>query len=180
MTDNTASLHSLLVSFFEVLAMHRITTVEVRKFLRLLQPNSSATKGEVYKNPVETQSTILVCSWLTVLVLLFSELLHSGTSSQLLCSLLRVLKSGIDPPNVEFDMRRSGTASVHIPSFGSRSWPPANGYTFLCWMYFCTPLSGEPSSSMEVDVFSFEADEQRSIAATVISRGKSWKLTGRA
>ena len=93
-------------------------------------------------------------------------------SSQLLCSLLRVMHNGIDPPNVEFDMRRTGTASVHLPSFGSRSWPPANGYTFMCWLFFCTPLTAGSTASAEVDLFSFEADEQRSIASMIIVGGQ--------
>ena len=46
MTNQSCPLHPLMVSFFEVLAMHRITTVEVQKFLQLLKPPETTLRGE--------------------------------------------------------------------------------------------------------------------------------------
>ncbi|KNC56444.1 WD repeat and FYVE domain-containing protein 3 [Thecamonas trahens ATCC 50062] len=41
-----------------------------------------------------------------------------------------------DPPFVNFDLRhKPGFAGLHMPSLGSRSWPPATGYTFGTWLY---------------------------------------------
>ncbi|XP_065861076.1 protein SPIRRIG-like [Euphorbia lathyris] len=38
-------------------------------------------------------------------------------------------------PFVEMDMRKIGHASVQV-SLGERSWPPAAGYSFVCWFKF--------------------------------------------
>ena len=52
-------------------------------------------------------------------------------------------------PFVEMDMSRIGHASVQV-SLGARSWPPAAGYSFVCWFQyrnFLTSLSKETDSS---------------------------------
>jgi hypothetical protein len=38
-------------------------------------------------------------------------------------------------PFVEMDMSKNGHASVQV-SLGERSWPPAAGYSFVCWFQF--------------------------------------------
>ncbi|KAJ8899292.1 hypothetical protein K2173_018266 [Erythroxylum novogranatense] len=38
-------------------------------------------------------------------------------------------------PFVEMDMSKSGHASIQV-SLGERSWPPAAGYSFVCWFQF--------------------------------------------
>ncbi|XWS76343.1 hypothetical protein CRYUN_Cryun01aG0168100 [Craigia yunnanensis] len=38
-------------------------------------------------------------------------------------------------PYVEMEMRKVGHASVQV-SLGERSWPPAAGYSFVCWFQF--------------------------------------------
>ncbi|WCJ21211.1 Beige/BEACH domain WD domain G-beta repeat protein [Euphorbia peplus] len=38
-------------------------------------------------------------------------------------------------PFVEMDMRKMGHASVQV-SLGERTWPPAAGYSFVCWFKF--------------------------------------------
>ncbi|CAA0393295.1 unnamed protein product [Arabidopsis thaliana] len=38
-------------------------------------------------------------------------------------------------PFVEMDMSKTGHASVQV-SLGERSWPPAAGYSFVCWVQF--------------------------------------------
>ncbi|KAL1216555.1 Protein SPIRRIG [Cardamine amara subsp. amara] len=38
-------------------------------------------------------------------------------------------------PFVEMDMSKTGHASVQV-SLGERSWPPAAGYSFVCWFQF--------------------------------------------
>ncbi|XP_024932828.3 protein SPIRRIG isoform X2 [Ziziphus jujuba] len=38
-------------------------------------------------------------------------------------------------PFIEMDMRKTGHASVQV-SLGERSWPPAAGYSFICWFQF--------------------------------------------
>lgn len=38
-------------------------------------------------------------------------------------------------PFVEMDMSKIGHASIQVP-LGERSWPPAAGYSFVCWFQF--------------------------------------------
>lgn len=38
-------------------------------------------------------------------------------------------------PFLEMDMSKIGHASIHV-SLGERSWPPAAGYSFVCWFQF--------------------------------------------
>ncbi|KAI3742627.1 hypothetical protein L1987_60316 [Smallanthus sonchifolius] len=38
-------------------------------------------------------------------------------------------------PFVEMDMRKVGYASIHV-SLGERLWPPAAGYSFVCWFQY--------------------------------------------
>ncbi|KAG9155685.1 hypothetical protein Leryth_003953 [Lithospermum erythrorhizon] len=38
-------------------------------------------------------------------------------------------------PFIEMDMSKSGHASVQVP-LGERSWPPAAGYSFVCWFQY--------------------------------------------
>uniref|UniRef100_A0A1J3I2E2 WD repeat and FYVE domain-containing protein 3 n=1 Tax=Noccaea caerulescens TaxID=107243 RepID=A0A1J3I2E2_NOCCA len=52
-------------------------------------------------------------------------------------------------PFVEMDMSKTGHASVQV-SLGERSWPPAAGYSFVCWFQFrnfLTTQGKEPEAS---------------------------------
>lgn len=54
-------------------------------------------------------------------------------------------------PFVELDMSKSGHASIQVP-LGERSWPPAAGYSFVCWFQYQNLLKSngkdtEPSRS---------------------------------
>ncbi|KAG2260444.1 hypothetical protein Bca52824_079738 [Brassica carinata] len=52
-------------------------------------------------------------------------------------------------PFVEMDMSKTGHASVQV-SLGERSWPPAAGYSFVCWFQFrnfLTTQEKEPEAS---------------------------------
>lgn len=46
-------------------------------------------------------------------------------------------------PFIEMDMRKIGHASVQV-SLGERSWPPAAGYSFICWFQFQNFLKAQP------------------------------------
>ncbi|EPS69873.1 hypothetical protein M569_04889, partial [Genlisea aurea] len=50
-------------------------------------------------------------------------------------------------PFMEFDMSKVGHASLQVP-LGERSWPPAAGYSFVCWFQFRNLLK---SPSIEID-----------------------------
>lgn len=50
-------------------------------------------------------------------------------------------------PFVEMDMSKIGHASIQV-SLGERSWPPAAGYSFVCWFQFRNLLKSQ-SKEME-------------------------------
>ncbi|KAI4301193.1 hypothetical protein L6164_034497 [Bauhinia variegata] len=52
-------------------------------------------------------------------------------------------------PFMEMDMSKIGHASIQV-SLGERSWPPAAGYSFVCWFQFHNFLK---SQSKEIDPF---------------------------
>ncbi|KAF4376456.1 hypothetical protein G4B88_017192 [Cannabis sativa] len=45
-------------------------------------------------------------------------------------------------PFIEMDMRKIGQASIQV-SLGERSWPPAAGYSFVCWFQFWNFLKSQ-------------------------------------
>ncbi|XP_010501297.1 PREDICTED: protein SPIRRIG-like [Camelina sativa] len=49
-------------------------------------------------------------------------------------------------PFVEMDMSKTGHASVQV-SLGERSWPPAAGYSFVCWFQFRNFLTTQGKES---------------------------------
>ncbi|KAF3785698.1 SPIRRIG protein [Nymphaea thermarum] len=72
--------------------------------------------------------------------ILQSKLIHSGYS------LVGMMKRLIDmevttsenvalAPFMEMDMSKIGHASIQV-SLGERTWPPAAGYSFVCWFWF--------------------------------------------
>ncbi|KAF8059328.1 hypothetical protein N665_1232s0008 [Sinapis alba] len=70
-------------------------------------------------------------------------------------------------PFVEMDMKKTGHASVQV-SLGERSWPPAAGYSFVCWFqsrnFFATrgKVAGEyeAGGSSKTQVLSGQQSEQ--------------------
>ncbi|XP_010456002.1 PREDICTED: BEACH domain-containing protein A2-like isoform X2 [Camelina sativa] len=49
-------------------------------------------------------------------------------------------------PFVEMDMSKTGHASVQV-SLGERSWPPAAGYSFVCWFQYINFLTTQGKES---------------------------------
>ncbi|KAL0845732.1 hypothetical protein Bca101_018978 [Brassica carinata] len=70
-------------------------------------------------------------------------------------------------PFIEMDMKKTGHASVQV-SLGERSWPPAAGYSFVCWFqsrnFFATQgkVAGEyeAGGSSKTQVLSGQQSEQ--------------------
>ncbi|CAN6462940.1 unnamed protein product [Victoria cruziana] len=78
--------------------------------------------------------------------MLQSKLIHSGYS------LAGMMKKLIDmeemtsenvalAPFVEMGMSKLGHASIQV-SLGERTWPPAAGYSFVCWFWFTNLMRG--------------------------------------
>ncbi|KAK4776809.1 hypothetical protein SAY86_005497 [Trapa natans] len=58
-------------------------------------------------------------------------------------------------PFVEMDMRKVGHSSIQV-SLGERSWPPAAGYSFVCWFQFqnfLKPLANETGEHSKAGLF---------------------------
>ena len=85
----------------------------------------------------------------------------------LLTSLSRMANNCTYVPYIEFDLHRLGYACLHLPSFGDRSWPPANGYTVLFWLYIDT-LDGYS----QLNVFNFISDDKKSNTLIYIQEEK--------
>lgn len=49
-------------------------------------------------------------------------------------------------PFVEMDMSKTGHASIQV-SLGERSWPPAAGYSFICWFQYRNFLKSQASET---------------------------------
>ncbi|KAJ4874154.1 Beige/BEACH domain [Raphanus sativus] len=77
------------------------------------------------------------------------------------------MEHGSLAPFVEMDMKKTGHASVQV-SLGERSWPPAAGYSFVCWFqsrnFFATQgkVAGEyeAGGSSKTQVLSGQQSEQ--------------------
>lgn len=54
-------------------------------------------------------------------------------------------------PFLEMDMSKSGHASIQVP-LGERSWPPAAGYSFVCWFQFQNFLKSNDTTSQSQQV----------------------------
>ncbi|KAJ8749495.1 hypothetical protein K2173_025690 [Erythroxylum novogranatense] len=54
-------------------------------------------------------------------------------------------------PFVEMDMSKMGHASIQV-SLGERSWPPAAGYSFICWFQFKNYLKSQGKETEPLEV----------------------------
>ncbi|KAL1225121.1 BEACH domain-containing protein A2 [Cardamine amara subsp. amara] len=79
-------------------------------------------------------------------------------------------------PFVEMDMSKTGHASVQV-SLGERSWPPAAGYSFVCWFQFRNFLTTQgketevykAGSSSRTHILSGQQSEQNVIRIFSVS-----------
>ncbi|XP_019455527.1 PREDICTED: protein SPIRRIG-like [Lupinus angustifolius] len=55
-------------------------------------------------------------------------------------------------PFVEMDMSKIGHASIQV-SLGERSWPPAAGYSFVCWFHFQNLLKSQAKETDPLKAF---------------------------
>ncbi|KAL0925842.1 hypothetical protein M5K25_004213 [Dendrobium thyrsiflorum] len=69
-------------------------------------------------------------------------------------------------PFVEMDMSKVGYASVQV-SLGERMWPPAAGYSFVCWFQFRNLLKSQVKDS---EPLSKSGYSRRSISGGVVLR----------
>eukprot|EP01113_Clastostelium_recurvatum_P033194 TRINITY_DN4361_c0_g1_i1.p1 TRINITY_DN4361_c0_g1~~TRINITY_DN4361_c0_g1_i1.p1 ORF type:complete len:3468 (+),score=1121.67 TRINITY_DN4361_c0_g1_i1:47-10450(+) len=99
---------------------------------------------------------------------MFMKLLKPHDASPLLLHTLREMThAAVVPPYIEFDSSKHGCAYLHYASLGDRSWPPANGYTLMFWLYI--EKAGMDMIPMEIVTISTE--DRRSVSSLTVRAG---------
>ncbi|XP_050237389.1 protein SPIRRIG [Mercurialis annua] len=105
--SGTSPLLSYVLKIVEVLGAYRLSASELRLLIRYILQMRSMNSGH---NLVDMMERLI----------LMEDMASENVSLA---------------PFVEMDMSKTGHASVQV-SLGERSWPPAAGYSFVCWFQF--------------------------------------------
>ncbi|XP_019178500.1 PREDICTED: protein SPIRRIG-like isoform X1 [Ipomoea nil] len=105
--SGSSPLLSHALKIVEVLGAYRLSTSELRILVRYILQMRLATSGRFLVDMMEQ--------------LILKEDIASEDVSL--------------APFIEMDMSKVGHASIQVP-LGERSWPPAAGYSFICWFQF--------------------------------------------
>ncbi|KAK4357426.1 hypothetical protein RND71_023036 [Anisodus tanguticus] len=103
----TPPILSHALKIIEVLGAYRLSASELRVLVRYILQMRMATSGRYLVDMMER--------------LILTEDMASDDVSL--------------APFVEMNMSKVGSASIQVP-LGERSWPPAAGYSFVCWFQF--------------------------------------------
>ncbi|KAL1329696.1 hypothetical protein HN51_046871 [Arachis hypogaea] len=103
----SSSLLSFALKIVEVLGSYRLSASELRTLIRYVLQMKLKNTGHIIVEMMER--------------LILMEDMSSETLSL--------------APYVEMDMSKVGHAAIQV-SLGERSWPPAAGYSFVCWFQF--------------------------------------------
>ncbi|KAJ3673307.1 hypothetical protein LUZ60_006681 [Juncus effusus] len=105
--DSSSPFINHALKIIEVLGSYRLSSSELRLLVRYVLQLKAKNSCTLLVNMLEK--------------LIQSEDLRSGK---------------VSPASfIEFDMSKTGHASVQV-SLGERTWPPASGYSFVCWFQF--------------------------------------------
>ncbi|XP_038716795.1 protein SPIRRIG isoform X1 [Tripterygium wilfordii] len=105
--SGSSSLLSYALKIVEVLGAYRLSASELRLLIRYVVQMRVMNSGHVLVDMMER-------------LILMEDMASENVPLA---------------PFVEMDMSRIGHASVQV-SLGERSWPPAAGYSFVCWFQF--------------------------------------------
>ncbi|KAD3338274.1 hypothetical protein E3N88_33795 [Mikania micrantha] len=105
--SGSSSLLFHALKIVEVLGAYRLSAAELRMIIRCLLQVRQKNPGHILVNMIEK---IVIMQDMT-------------------------LETVPLAPFIEMDMRKTGYASIHV-SLGERSWPPAAGYSFVCWFQY--------------------------------------------
>ena len=100
--------NSILIQLLERLVEFRISPAELRKLLRLINPNIGESLSTANRKPI----------FLPLLRLVTAATKNSHTVSSFI-----------------LDMSYTGFAALQIPSVSQRPWPPTNSYSLSFWVY---------------------------------------------
>nr|XP_043610012.1 protein SPIRRIG-like [Erigeron canadensis] len=116
--SGSSSLLSHALKIVEVLGAYRLSAAELRMIIRCLLQARQKNPGHNLVGMMEKMVTM-----------------QDMTSESVSLA-----------PFVEMDMRKLGYASIHV-SLGERSWPPAAGYSFVCWFQYRNFLKSNTKDS---------------------------------
>ncbi|KAF5820568.1 putative transcription factor WD40-like family [Helianthus annuus] len=122
--SGSSSLLSHALKIVEVLGAYRLSAAELRMIIRCLLQVRQRNPGHILVNMIEK------------IVIMQDTALEKVPLA----------------PFIEMDMRKIGYASIHV-SLGERSWPPAAGYSFVCWFQyrnFLKPTVKDTESSKSI------------------------------
>ncbi|KAJ7972736.1 BEACH domain [Quillaja saponaria] len=103
----SSSLLSYALKIVEVLGAYRLSTSELRMLIRYVLQMRQKSSGHIIVGMMQK-------------LILMEDMSSENVSLA---------------PFVEMDMSKIGHASIQV-SLGERSWPPAAGYSFVCWFQF--------------------------------------------
>ncbi|KAG2402787.1 Protein SPIRRIG-like protein [Vigna angularis] len=128
--SGSSSLLTYALKIVEVLGSYRLSASELRMLIRYVLQMRMKNSGHIIVEMME------------------KLILMEDTASENISL----------APFVEMDMSKIGHAAIHV-SLGERSWPPAAGYSFVCWFQFRNFLK---SQSKDTDVSKFASSKKRS------------------
>ncbi|XP_024543043.1 protein SPIRRIG [Selaginella moellendorffii] len=137
----------------KLLGSYRISSFELRALLRYMWQCRDYTYGQVAQRYIEALEGVV----------------RSEESSAEISPAARFM---------DFSSRRNGHASVRI-SLGDRSWPPAAGYSFMCWLRF-TGIEGKTKggrSRPALRIFMVESVEEKGTVLAELYLNDSGLLT---
>eukprot|EP01018_Ginkgo_biloba_P003963 Gb_31352 [translate_table: standard] len=105
--DSSSPLLLHVLRIVEVLGAYRLSPVELRTLARYILQTKQSSSGQKF---IEMMERLILIEGMT------SEYLYLA-------------------PFVELNMSKAGHACLQI-SLGERNWPPAAGYSFVCWFQY--------------------------------------------
>ncbi|VFQ80423.1 unnamed protein product [Cuscuta campestris] len=131
--SGSSQILSHALKIIEVLGAYRLSTSELRVLVRYILQTRLASSGRFLIDMMEQ--------------LILREDVASDDVSL--------------APFIEMDMTKIGHASIQVP-LGERSWPPAAGYSFVCWFQFQNFLK---TQTRETEAFRTGCYKKQAIAS---------------
>ncbi|KAJ4727406.1 BEACH domain [Melia azedarach] len=128
----SSPLLSYALKIVEVLGAYRLSVSELRVLIRYIVQMRQMNSGHIIVEMMES-------------LILMEDMSSEDVSLA---------------PFVEMDMSKIGHASIQV-SLGERSWPPAAGYSFVCWFQFRNLLKLQPK---EMEPSKVGSSKRRSVS----------------
>lgn len=157
-------LQILSISKYNAVALSRVNALEsivISKYSDVLLEESHSLRQPLL-NLIETIAPHYISAKATKAFLRLIQ--PEMPSSEMLKFILNISEIGTSVPYVEFNCVTQSAAFLYLRSIGERAWPPANGFSFSCWMYI-----DQWDLKSNIDLFSIMSDDKRSSTVCQIS-----------